>query len=695
MNNYRVASDIVLAVFVIAIIAMLIIPLPTFFLDILIVVNISFSLLLLLVGLYMPNALALLSFPTLLLLSTLFRLGLNVASTRLILSQGHAGQVIQAFGTFLVRGEVLVGVIIFTIITIVNFIVIARGSSRVSVVAARFTLDSLPGKQAAIDSDVRAGLISNEEATRKREEIRKESQLYGAMDGSMQFVQGDAIAGFFIILTNIFGGIYLGISKGQSFSEALNTYTILTVGDGLVTQIPALLISICAGIVVTRVSSSENATLSFDLRSQLFSNPLTLIVSGIILLLLGIMPGLPFLPFLLVAVMFFITSLLLKKSSISNQDTRLLIDYKAPNNFQLSSGKSEFMEDSEYKHATIFLDKTIGAKLFEQKEQQYLRYWSKLRDDFYLETGIKMPELKILVNEYQDVLEYSFRVSDIVVEQESLLLDAVLIELNPDFAYIYSLNVIKESIHPLSKQRIFWTENSEHLKQICEAADIRSFDFFEYICLKLAVFYYKNPQEIVTISEVHAQLKQLEKKHPGLVADVLVRNFLDIPRLTDLLNLLVRHSVSIKDFKQIVEYVASYCSTNAITAIDVDMAVLADIVYFIKQSKLKNQYSEARSINKPIRVFTMDSELESIFDSYAEDPLSSQYNERVVMKEKLLDIIKPLYNKGILPVSLLIRSDLRSNLENFLNYLKLPIEILTYDELGKESHYEKVAVWKL
>ncbi|NMC63443.1 MAG: FHIPEP family type III secretion protein, partial [SAR324 cluster bacterium] len=229
---------------------MLVIPVPTWLLDILLVFNLSFSLLLLIVGLYMPNSLALLAFPSLLLITTLFRLALNVASSRLILSEAYAGEVINAFGSFLIRGEVIVGIIIFTIVTIVNFIVIAKGSSRVSEVAARFTLDALPGKQMMIDSDLRANLINAETARQRREDLQRESMLYGSMDGAMKFVQGDAIAGFFVIFTNIIGGMYLGLRGGMSFSAAVQTYTVLTVGDGLVSQIPALLISVCAGLVV-------------------------------------------------------------------------------------------------------------------------------------------------------------------------------------------------------------------------------------------------------------------------------------------------------------------------------------------------------------------------------------------------------------------------------------------------------------
>ena len=308
-------SDVIVALFVVAITTMLLIPLPTGLLDFLLAINISVGLLLLLVGLYTPNALTLLAFPSLLLLTTLFRLGLNVASTRLILSQADAGRVIDAFGTFLIQGELVVGVIIFVIITIVNFIVIAKGSARVSEVAARFALDALPGKQMAIDLDLKSGLIDSREAHERREQLRRESQLYGSMDGAMKFVQGDAIAGFFIILTNVIGGMYLGISDGMSFADAIQTYTRLTIGDGLVSQIPALLISVCAGIVVTRVSSADDATLGADVEEQLFAKPGTLLFSGLLLVLIGLFPGLPWAPFILVGGIFIVSSMLLKRSS--------------------------------------------------------------------------------------------------------------------------------------------------------------------------------------------------------------------------------------------------------------------------------------------------------------------------------------------------------------------------------------------
>ncbi|MCE9624055.1 MAG: flagellar biosynthesis protein FlhA [Deltaproteobacteria bacterium] len=241
---------------------MIIIPLPTWLIDILLTVNITIGILILLVALYISDALKIASFPTLLLITTIFRLALNISSTRLILSQGHAGEVIQAFGSFVLGGtsmkSMVVGIVIFLIITLVNFIVIAKGAERVSEVGARFTLDAMPGKQMSIDADLRAGIINMEQAMERREILQRESQMYGAMDGAMKFVKGDAIAGIIITLINLIGGFIIGVMlRDMPLVKAVQTYSLLSIGDGLVSMIPALVISIAAGVVVTRVACRD------------------------------------------------------------------------------------------------------------------------------------------------------------------------------------------------------------------------------------------------------------------------------------------------------------------------------------------------------------------------------------------------------------------------------------------------------
>ena len=281
-------GDILVALAIIGIILIIIIPIPTGFLDFLLSLNISLSLLILLLSMYAEDALQITIFPSLLLLTTLFRLALNISTTRGILLEADAGMVIEAFGNFVIGGNYVVGFIIFFIIVIINFLVITKGAERVSEVAARFTLDAMPGKQMAIDADLNTGLITEEEAKKRRKDVQKYADFYGAMDGASKFVKGDAIAGIIITIINIGAGFLIGIiGKGMPLSQALQKYTLLTVGDGLVGQIPALLISTATGLIVTRAASESN--LGQDLIKQLFgNNPIILYIIGGVMISLGI-----------------------------------------------------------------------------------------------------------------------------------------------------------------------------------------------------------------------------------------------------------------------------------------------------------------------------------------------------------------------------------------------------------------------
>ncbi|RMF60816.1 MAG: EscV/YscV/HrcV family type III secretion system export apparatus protein, partial [Calditrichaeota bacterium] len=276
---FRKNSDIALAAGVLLILILMVIPLPAPILDVLLALNISAALILLLVSLYLVNPLEISVFPSLLLILTLFRLSLNIASTRLILGEAYAGEIIRSFGSFVVKGNYVVGFIIFLILVIIQFVVIVKGAGRIAEVAARFTLDAMPGKQMSIDADLNAGLITEDEARERRLQIAREADFYGAMDGASKFVKGDAIAGLIITTINIIAGLIIGIlQKGMSITEALQTYSLLTIGDGLVSQIPALLVSTSSGIVVTRAASDEN--LGSDLHQQLLGNPKALYIAA-------------------------------------------------------------------------------------------------------------------------------------------------------------------------------------------------------------------------------------------------------------------------------------------------------------------------------------------------------------------------------------------------------------------------------
>ena len=316
--NLKNNMDILIGFAVIGIIMMIIIPLPPVLLDVMLALNIALSVLILLLTLLSTNILELSVFPSILLITTLFRLGLNISSTRLILSEGYAGNVVEAFGSFVVGGNYVVGIIIFLIIVLVQFMVITSGSSRVSEVSARFTLDAMPGKQMAIDAELNAGAIDEKTAKKKRKELQQEADFYGAMDGASKFVKGDAVAGLVVTAINILGGIIIGmLMLDMDFMESVQTFVRLTIGDGLVSQIPALLISVSAGLLVTKADTEDN--FGDTLANQLTSAPTALMMTGAVLAVLGFVPGLPKVAFFTLAIISIMVGRVLKKEAVKKE----------------------------------------------------------------------------------------------------------------------------------------------------------------------------------------------------------------------------------------------------------------------------------------------------------------------------------------------------------------------------------------
>nr|MDQ3366149.1 flagellar biosynthesis protein FlhA [Myxococcota bacterium] len=292
-------AELAIAALVIAVVAMLVVPLPRPLLDLLLTLNIGISVALLMAAVFTQQPLQFASFPMLLVITTLFRVGLEVSTTRLILADADAGEVVRAFGSSVVAGSLVVGLVVFAVITVVQLIVVARGAERVAEVAARFALDAMPGKQMAIDAELRGGSIDAETARRRRGDLERESQLYGAMDGAMRFVKGDAIAAIVIVVINLVGGLVIGVgSRGMSAGDAMRTYSLLSIGGGLVAQIPALLVAVASGLLVTRVASTGDRALGADLGEQLGGQPRVLGGAALLLIGLALVPGLPLVPFL-------------------------------------------------------------------------------------------------------------------------------------------------------------------------------------------------------------------------------------------------------------------------------------------------------------------------------------------------------------------------------------------------------------
>lgn len=584
-------GDIAVAFFVGLIAILLVLPVPASLIDILITFNLGAGILLLLAGLYVTGSTSLFVFPTILLLTTLLRLSVNVASTRLILTDGYAGSVIESFGQFLIRGEIVVGLLLFIIISVVTLIVISRGAGRVSEVAARFTLDALPGRQLAIDAELRSGMITPEQAQSKREDLRKESMLYGSMDGAMKFVQGDAIAGLIIIFVNIFGGLYLGLSRGMELTDALQTYTILTVGDGLVSQIPALLVSICAGIVVTRVTGGE--TLSKEISEQFLKTPSTLFLTGGMLFLMGVLPGLPLMPFLILAMAFIGFGLYRGRTS-------------EPEVFSRTPLLPEpVVEDSG---VVFYLDALFSV------DRELVRFWDKLIQSIYDEKGVSIPRVSIRRKSLQDKLGCELEVNGSLTWSHKAPVKGLCVVSNPANAELIGCPVLVNDTFPSSGQTIFWTPDTIASRRVLEMADITFFSEAEYLLVSAANFLLNHPEEFFSMAEVHELLQKLEKRSPGLLSEGFQGNFLSTGKLTEVLRSLIRFGISIKDFRSIVEEIHKFCAEQGITASDDADVNVSTIVSELRSRRRKSILEKYRDRSGRIRVCLISADSDTYID---------------------------------------------------------------------------------
>ena len=422
-------SDIVLALGVIAIIGVLVIPIPTMLLDFALAFNITFSLVVLLTTLYITRPLDLSVFPGMLLIVTLLRLSLNVASTRLILGQAYAGEVINSFGNFVVQGNYVVGFIVFVILVVIQFVVITKGAGRISEVAARFTLDAMPGKQMAIDADLNAGIITEQEAKDRRAEIAKEADFYGAMDGASKFVRGDAVAGILITLINIIGGFVIGIAmNGMPLTEALRTYSLLSIGDGLVTQIPALLVSTASGIIVTRAASTSN--MGTDLAIQLTRQPRAILVASLMLLIFGFLPGMPTFTFLILGAVVGGIGYMTREAT----KRKALVSRQQEQSRQADTRKPQERTEDLLKVDTLGLEIGYGLiPLVDSKQGgDLLNRISSIRKQLAGELGIIVPPIRIRDNVQLRPNQYQIKIRGIKVADCELMVDH-LMAINPGF----------------------------------------------------------------------------------------------------------------------------------------------------------------------------------------------------------------------------------------------------------------------
>ncbi|MDP1644904.1 MAG: flagellar biosynthesis protein FlhA [Thiobacillus sp.] len=536
---------------VLLILAMMVLPLPTFMLDVLFTLNIALAMIVMLVSLNARRPLDFSVFPTVLLLTTLLRLSLNVASTRIILMQGHtgpdaAGKVIESFGNFLVGGNYTVGFVVFLILVIINFVVITKGAGRIAEVAARFTLDSMPGKQLAVDADLNAGFINESEARTRRSEIGREADFYGAMDGASKFVRGDAIAGIIILLVNLVGGVLVGLFQHNlGLSEALGRYALLTVGDGLVTQIPALIISTAAGIVVSRASSEQD--LSREFSTQIFGRPQTLYVAAAVLGALGVIPGTPHLAFLTIAVVLGGLGywLMRRQNTVFEVEPLELIEAEtAPLDVTWDDIPPVDVLALEVGYRLIpLVDRNQGGAA--------LARITDARRRFATDMGLVVPLIRVRDNLDLKPNSYRITLKGVDVAHGELPSGQVLAV---DMGEVLGRLDGAPGMDPLTGLAGAWIEAGRE-----EEAELRGFVVLtaaELIARQVEAVFRQHAPELLGRSEVQQLLDTLARSHPGLVEDVTPRH-LPLTSVQAVLQQLIAENVSIRDTRTLFETLAA------------------------------------------------------------------------------------------------------------------------------------------
>lgn len=597
------SSDLMLAIIVIAIIMMLIFPVSPNVIDILISVNLAVSISLLFVALYIQKAVHLSIFPSLLLITTLYRLGVNISSTRQILLHHNAGKIIHAFGTFVVGGNYVVGGVVFLIITIVQFIVVTKGAERVAEVAARFTLDAMPGKQMSIDADLRSGIIDQQQARELRLGLAKESQLYGAMDGAMKFVKGDAIAGIVIAVINIIGGLIIGVTQHHmSAGQAAKIYTLLSIGDGLVSQIPSLMIAIAAGIVTTRVSSDKKDTnLGKEISEQLLKQPKALLIAGTILFLMAFIPGFPAWPFIGLAgligsagYMFFKNA---KRVAAKAAAGISATDTEVPGH-AISAGGAE--ELALTLPVVLELGSAISFTL--RKDKQGMTFIDqmipKMRHSLYQDLGVRFPGVHVKTESSTLApTEYAIHLNEVPIIRGKVIAKHLLVSQSEEILRKYQIpcNVIAGS----ANMPTIWVE--EKYQDLLQKAQIRFWTGLEVVILHLSKFYRQYANEFIGIQEVRAILEFVEKSFPDLIKEVT--RLVPLQKLTDILRRLVQEQISIKDVRTILESLSEWAQTEK------DPILLTEYVRSSLKRYISYKYSLGQSV---LSVYLLDPEIEDI-----------------------------------------------------------------------------------
>jgi len=673
--------DIFVAIAIIVVVLMLIIPIPTFVLDLLLIFNLAISIMIILSTMYVRKPSDFSAFPSLILLSTIFGLGLNVSSTRLILTLGAAfdGKVIRAFGEFVVGGNYVVGITIFIVLLAIQFLVITKGASRVSEVAARFTLDALPGKQLSINEDLNAGLITEDEARRRRDELRLEADFYGAMDGSSKFVSGNVKVAFVITLVDIIVGLITGtVIRGENLGEAARTYTLLTVGDGLVSQIPSLLVATATGIIVTRTASREK--FGRDVVTQIGAAPKVLYVAGTTVTVLGFLPGFPTLINLILGGIF------------------LAIGYSMSLSIKQSEKKKE-VETSKTKQAAeqvttvediVRVDPMnleIGYNLIPLVDREQggdlLDRIKLIRKRIGLDLGILVPPIRIVDNVGIDASEYIVKIRGSEVGRGKIYVNRFL-AMNPklDLSQIKGIDV-KEPAFGIDAK---WIENEERAK-----AESLGFDIFDppsVVATHLTEIIKRNASELLTRQDVKGMIDALQREYPVVVEEALKNS--SIGEIQKVLQNLLKEGVRIRNMLTILETVADYSASVK----NIDL-----ITEYVRQALGKQIASNYVDETNTLRAIVIDPEVEQVFaDSIQETSqgLVSTLEPDIVNKfiQEAGNVIENVIRAGKQPV-ILSSQKVRKLVRELIERSFPSVGVLSYSEIPTNFTLEQIGIISL
>ncbi|MCC7384686.1 MAG: type III secretion system export apparatus subunit SctV [Deltaproteobacteria bacterium] len=691
--------DLLLATFVAGLVAMLIIPMPAALLDLLLAANLASAVLILVLTLLARTALSVSTFPSLLLITTLFRLGLNVSTTRMILTKGDAGEVVRAFGEFVVQGDLIVGLVIFLVITLVQFMVVGKGAERVAEVAARFTLDAMPGKQMAIDAAVRSGAIPEEEGQRRRDELARESQLFGAMDGAMKFVKGDAIAGLVITALNLVAGFLIGVLRhGFSVAEAAQLYSILTVGDALVAQIPALLITLSAGVLTTRVNPREQRHgLGDSMKLELLASPKVPGLAGALALGIALVPGMPAIPFVMIGLGLLGLSRSLvtrarrdaQQERASEAGKRAAFERKLAEKVKEAKARRSLADHvaPAAQPISIDLDPALTEALSTNQSAEGESVLTaetlvRLRELIYGQLGVRIPPV-LVRGAVAHGLPGSFTIciKEVPIEEHTIPVDRLLAV--ESAARLARLGVRGQTAkHPLGGAEATWVAKADRV--ILEAAGVQVRTTEEVIALTLFRVVRRHAKDLLGLQEVSDMVDRLEKAYPALVKEV-VPKLLSLSQLADVLRRLVEEHISIRDLKTIVEALAD-CSSRESDAVTLTEAVRAALAM-----QIAHQYAgRAKRLSvlqvDPLIEDTVRGALQPLRGGYV---LALEPEIRSAIIESTRRALLPAHEAGV-PAVILTSAAVRPYFRALVEQDLPEVAVLSYQELPAQLLLQSV-----